>query len=67
MQIEQIDEVELLETSVLKIKAVRCSVTLIAIYNTARRHVLEDSNPNTHRSENLKSNTIIIVIIIICF
>jgi hypothetical protein len=33
--------------------------TLVSIYQTARRHTLEDSARNIHSNENTKSDTIL--------
>jgi hypothetical protein len=42
--------------SVLKMKAQGFSKTLISIYQIARRHIPEDRNFYTHRSENVFSH-----------
>jgi hypothetical protein len=50
----------------LKMEAIRFAETLVATYNTARRHNPEDHNRHLHYLENLKSQTFIILILACC-
>jgi hypothetical protein len=51
--------------STLRVKAGLSSETMVPVYETALLNILENRNLNTHRRENLKSRTVVVIVIVV--